>query len=174
MKSFRLLVASLITVIFPLAVSAAGDYQLGPDSQEQPGVPQGKISQYKWTSNIFDGTVRDYWVYVPAEYDPQKPACVMVFQDGGAYVNKKGDFRVPVVFDNLIYKKDMPVTIGNMIASIIGAIRPPGRVKTWEMSQARRARTMYSLTVMVERIDRVVSIIGRPSILVQVGWWRNR
>ncbi len=112
MKSFRILVASFATVMFPLAVSAAEDYQLGPDSQEQSGVPQGKITQHTWTSKIFEGTVRDYWVYVPAEYDPQKPACVMVFQDGQAYVNKKGDFRVPIVFDNLIYKKEMPVTVG--------------------------------------------------------------
>src|SRR5262249_12714537 len=38
--------------------------------------------------------------------------CVMVFQDGGGYVDPKRDFRVPVVFDNLIHKKQMPVTIG--------------------------------------------------------------
>jgi len=112
MKSFRILVASFATAMFPLAVSAAEDYQLGPDSQEQSGVPQGKITQHTWTSKIFEGTVRDYWVYLPAEYDPQKPACVMVFQDGQAYINKKGDFRVPIVFDNLIYKKEMPVTVG--------------------------------------------------------------
>jgi enterochelin esterase-like enzyme len=111
----RFLVAFLLLTSSPCVVSAAEDYQLGPDSQEQPSVPQGKISQHKWTSKIFEGTVRDYWVYVPAEYDPQKPACVMVFQDGGAYVNKKGDFRMPVVFDNLIYKKEMPVTIGIFI-----------------------------------------------------------
>src|SRR2546430_5118001 len=115
MKSFRFLAASLATVIFSLALSAAEDYPLGQDSQEQPGVPQGKITQHTWTSKIFEGTVRDYWVYVPAEYDPQRPACVMVFQDGQAYVNKKGDFRVPIVFDNLIYKKEMPVTIGIFI-----------------------------------------------------------
>ena len=115
MKSFRFLAGSLVMVFFPLAASAAEDYQLGPDSQEQAGVPQGKITQHTWTSKIFEGTVRDYWVYVPAEYDPQKPACVMVFQDGGAYANKKGDFRVPIVFDNLIYKKEMPVTIGIFI-----------------------------------------------------------
>jgi enterochelin esterase family protein len=115
MKSFRRLVVTFATVVFPLAVSAAEDYQPGPDSQEQPGVPQGKVTQHTWTSKIFEGTVRDYWIYVPAEYDPQKPACVMVFQDGQAYVNKKGDFRVPIVFDNLIYKKEMPVTIGIFI-----------------------------------------------------------
>src|SRR5712692_7464255 len=115
MKSFRFLVGSLVMVFFPLATSAAEDYPLGPDSQEQPWVPQGKITKHTWTSKIFEGTVRDYWVYVPAEYDPQKPAYVMVFQDGQAYVNKKGDFRVPIVFDNLIHKKEMPVTIGIFI-----------------------------------------------------------
>jgi enterochelin esterase family protein len=91
------------------------DYQLGPDSQRQEGVPQGKVTKHMWTSKIFDGTVRDYWVYVPAQYDAAKPACVMVFQDGGNYVNETGQFRVPIVFDNLIHKKEMPVTIGIFI-----------------------------------------------------------
>lgn len=94
---------------------AADDYKLGPDSQPQDGIPQGKVTKHSWTSHIFDGTVRDYWVYVPAQYDGQSPACVMVFQDGGAYVNPKGEFRVPVVFDNLIAKKEMPITIGIFI-----------------------------------------------------------
>jgi enterochelin esterase-like enzyme len=115
MKSIASHVAALITLVFPLVALAADDYKPGPDSQEQPGVPQGKITKHTWTSKIFDGTVRDYWVYVPAQYDPQKPTCVMVFQDGQAYVNKKGDFRVPIVFDNLIHKKELPVTIGIFI-----------------------------------------------------------
>ncbi len=115
MKSFAFHLSLLITMIFALAALAADDYKPGPDSQEQPGVPQGKITKHMCTSKVFDGTVRDYWVYVPAEYDPQKPACLMVFQDGQAYVNKKGDFRVPIVFDNLIHKKEMPVTIGIFI-----------------------------------------------------------
>ena len=49
--------------------------------------------------------MRDYWVYTPAQYDAAKPARVMVFQDGGSYVTDKGQFRVPVVFDNLIHQK---------------------------------------------------------------------
>jgi enterochelin esterase family protein len=56
--------------------------------------------------------VRNYWVYVPAQYKPEEPACVMVFQDGQWYVDAKGQFRVPIVFDNLIHKKQMPVTVG--------------------------------------------------------------
>ncbi|MDB5333704.1 MAG: enterobactin/ferric enterobactin esterase, partial [Phycisphaerales bacterium] len=38
-----------------------------------------------------------------------------VFQDGHAYVDPKGQFRVPTVFDNLIQKGEMPVTIGIFI-----------------------------------------------------------
>jgi enterochelin esterase family protein len=110
----RLLACSLLLV--PLAsLQAADDYKLGPDSLEQKDVPKGKVTKHTWTSKIFDGTERDYWIYVPAQYDDKKPACVMVFQDGGAYVNIKGDFRVPTVFDNLIHKKEMPVTIGIFI-----------------------------------------------------------
>jgi enterochelin esterase family protein len=40
----------------------------------------------------------------------------MVFQDGGShYVKEDGQFRTPIVFDNLIHKKEMPVTIGVFI-----------------------------------------------------------
>jgi enterochelin esterase family protein len=92
---------------------AADDYVLGPDSYPQPGVPKGKITQFKWDkSEVYPGTTRDCWVYVPAQYDGTTPACVMVFQDGGNYINEKGQFRVPIVFDNLIHKKEMPVTVG--------------------------------------------------------------
>jgi enterochelin esterase family protein len=76
-------------------------------------VPKGKVTQFKWKdSKVFAGTQRDCWVYVPAQYDGKTPACVMVFQDGGNYVSEKGQFRVPTVFDNLIHKKEMPVTVG--------------------------------------------------------------
>ena len=95
---------------------AADDYTYGPDSIRHDGVPKGKVTQFKWDkSKVFEGTVRDCWVYVPAQYDGKTPACVMVFQDGGNYVNEKGQFRVPIVFDNLIHKKEMPVTIGIFI-----------------------------------------------------------
>src|SRR5919108_677917 len=90
-------------------------YVLGPDSERQPGVPRGTVTQHSWTSTIYPGTTRDYWVYVPAQYDPQTPACVMVFQDGGGYVKEDGSWRVPIVFDNLIARKEMPVTIGIFI-----------------------------------------------------------
>ena len=74
------------------------DYQVGPDSQRHPDVPQGKTFQFKFdSSKIFPGTVRTISVYVPAQYKADKPACVYVGLDGLG-------FDVPVVFDNLIAK----------------------------------------------------------------------
>jgi len=67
---------------------------------------------FVFKSRTFRNTVRQYWVYVPAQHDAAKPAAVMVFQDGHKYVNVEQEYRVPVVFDNLIHKKEMPVTIG--------------------------------------------------------------
>jgi sugar lactone lactonase YvrE/enterochelin esterase-like enzyme len=112
----RKLICSLalaLTVAPPLA--CAQEYVQGPDSMRQPGVPQGKVTKYEWTSKIYPGTVRDYWVYVPAQYTADKPACTMVFQDGTTFVNENGAFKTTIVFDNLIHKGDMPVTIGVFI-----------------------------------------------------------
>ena len=86
-------------------------YTTDPDSVEKPGVPKGKLTKMEpWQSKVFDGTTRDWWVYVPAQYKPESPACVMVFQDGAGYQG-----FVPTVFDNLIARGEMPVTVGVFI-----------------------------------------------------------
>lgn len=91
-------------------------YLLGPDSQPHEGVPRGKIvGPLTLASQVFTNTTRHYWIYVPAQYDPAKPAALMVFQDGHAFLNLEGNYRVPYVFDNLIYRREMPVTIAVFI-----------------------------------------------------------
>lgn len=68
------------------ALAAADDYALSSDSQRHSGIPQGKVVHSTWSSSrIYPGTTRDYWIYVPAQYNGSKPACVMVFQDGKGY-----------------------------------------------------------------------------------------
>jgi enterochelin esterase-like enzyme len=57
----------------------------------------------------------EYWIYVPSQYKAGCPAALMVFQDGMHYVSTDSEFHAPVVFDNLIAKGDMPVTIGVFI-----------------------------------------------------------
>jgi len=99
----------LLPLLLFLAVQ---NYTLGPDSQPHD-VPHGKVTRHTWTaSKIFPGTTRDYWVYVPAQYDAAKPACVMFFLDGAGFQNPTGAWRAPVVLDNLIAQKAMPVTVG--------------------------------------------------------------
>src|SRR5690349_1189354 len=93
--------ALLIALTLASPLRAADDYKPGPDSLPRPGVPRGTVTKHSFTSTIFPGTVRDYWVYVPAQYDGQ-PACVMVFQDGAGMVKPDDGWRVPTVFDNLI------------------------------------------------------------------------
>jgi enterochelin esterase-like enzyme len=88
-------------------------YEHGPDSSPQAGVPRGTILDHELTaSSVFPGTSRRYWVYVPAQYTASEPASLMVFQDGHRYIDPDDEMRVPVVFDNLIHRGEMPVTIG--------------------------------------------------------------
>jgi enterochelin esterase family protein len=96
-------------------VALAQEYTLGPDSERHDGVPTGTVMKHTWTSTVFPGTIRDYWVYVLAQYSPSKPACLMLFQDGEGSVRDDGAWRAPVVFDNVIHKGDIPVTIGVFI-----------------------------------------------------------
>ena len=105
-------ICMLCLLALTTATAPAQDFSPGPDSQRVRGVPQGKVEKRTLKSRIFPGTTRDWWLYVPAQYDGSRPACVMVFQDGGWYVDETRDFRVPIVFDNLIHQKAMPVTIG--------------------------------------------------------------
>ena len=84
----------------------------GPLSYLQPGIPFGKLSdKIVHTSKIYDEMKSEYWVYVPAEYDPKTPAAVMVFQDGGWYIDREGNIPVLSAIDNLIAQKKIPVMI---------------------------------------------------------------
>lgn len=109
-----LLVLSLFFNTLLFAQQTAENYPADSASFEHADVPKGEILKFTFNqSKIFPGTFREYWIYVPAQYKPDKPACVYINQDGIQW-------KAPVVFDNLIYKKEMPVTIGVFVA--------PGRV----------------------------------------------
>ncbi|MFO0935991.1 MAG: alpha/beta hydrolase-fold protein [Gemmataceae bacterium] len=98
------------------ATRAADEYPLGPDSKPKAGVPKGRVTAHEWNeSKLFPGTARKYWVYIPANLDPNVTPKLMVFQDGGGFQNSTGGYRVPVVFDNLIHEKRMPPTVAVMI-----------------------------------------------------------
>ena len=102
----------LIATLAAMRASATDDYVLGPDSQFKPEVPHGRVERFQFTnSTVFPGTVGDGGVYIPAQYDPAKPAALMVFGTALGKMGSNGSWRVPVVFDNLIAMGDVPVTI---------------------------------------------------------------
>jgi enterochelin esterase-like enzyme len=126
-------------------LSAADD--VNPDHADrnpQPGVPQGQIKSGIFeNSKIFPGTRRDYSVYVPAQYTEDTPACLMVFQDGGGYSNVTGAFRVPVIFDNLIHQKAMPVTIAVFVN--------PGTIPATKPGRADRSNRSFEYDSLGDR-----------------------
>jgi len=82
------------------------------DHYQHPGIPTGTLSpKLTHVSKIYDGMVSDYWIYVPAQYDPKLPATLMVFQDGSGYASRDGDHGILNDLDNLIAQKKIPVMI---------------------------------------------------------------
>jgi enterochelin esterase-like enzyme len=142
----KLFLAALVAVSLAASTHAAdtdakepdynAQYRFGPESEQQDGVPRGELIKMPSFTNsmIYPGTVREWWIYVPKQYDAVRPACLMVFQDGSSYSSSNGAYRVPVVFDNLIAKREMPVTIGVFIN--------PGNIPAaQEGAEARNNRT---------------------------------
>jgi enterochelin esterase-like enzyme len=118
MNLLRIIWTLALCVAALRATAAPNDdlYTLGPDSQAHENVPHGKvIGPLTLPSQIFTNTTRHYWIYVPAQYDPKTPASLMIFQDGQAFVGPGGEYRIPAVCDNLIYRREMPVTIAIFI-----------------------------------------------------------
>ncbi|MEO7652018.1 MAG: alpha/beta hydrolase-fold protein [Bryobacteraceae bacterium] len=122
----------------------------GPDSYTVTGVPQGKLSEKMvHASRIYDGMLSDYWVYVPAQYDPATPAALMVWQDGSRLVERNGPTRAQNVFDNLIHQKKIPVMIFVFIS--------PGTIGT-------RAMRSIQYDTVTDRYARFL----RDEILIEV------
>lgn len=135
-------------------------YATPPDNLPRPGVPQGKMTQQPtWKSRIFPDTERDWWVYVPAQYAPDHPACVMVFQDGAG---PKG--YVPTVFDNLIARGDMPVTVGVFIqpGTIVRDGRQAGSNRSFEYDTLSDQYARFLLEEILPEVEKIVKLRHDP------------
>jgi enterochelin esterase family protein len=144
------------------ATRKPGDYPLGPDSLEQPGVPKGRLEgPFSFKSQVLAGTVRQYWIYVPAQYTDASPANVLVFQDGQRATNPTGSLRVPQVLENLIHKKEIPVTIGIFITPGNRSEEYPGNLGTGNPNN--RAQEYDSLSDAYTRflIDEMLPEVGK-------------
>ena len=200
----RHLIAAFLTIAASFVSSTAGPasaqappiepgpYEHGPDSSPMEGVPQGTVTEHELLdSSVFPGTKRRFSVYVPAQYDGSQPAALMVFQDGHAYVGPGGDFRATTVFDNLIHRGEMPITVGVFIdPGTTGELpekrgwnpRPTNRAIEYDTVSDDYARFLLEdvLPIVAERVKltdnpELRAICGMSSggiCAFSVGWFR--
>lgn len=122
LSGFYFGVAGIVLPIHTEAQAPAEKYAVDSASVEHTGVPKGELLRCVFDhSVIFPGTVREYWIYIPAQYRADRPACVYVNQDGIQW-------KATTVFDNLIFRGEMPVTIGIFVT--------PGRVPAADTSSS--------------------------------------
>jgi enterochelin esterase family protein len=127
-------------------------WETPPDSREHPGVPKGTVRQMPpWESRIFAGTKREWWIYVPAQYRPEQPAAVMVFQDGNG-----PRAWVPTVFDNLIAKHDIPVTVGIFIEP--GGVKAPRDNRSFEYDTLSDQYARFLLEEILPEAEKTVKL----------------
>ncbi|MBC7368699.1 MAG: esterase family protein [Undibacterium sp.] len=160
----RLSLLGVAALTFLTAAPLDDVYKLGPDSQAQPGVPQGKVTGWtKLPSEAYPGTLHDYCVYVPAQYDPAQPAALMIFQDGQAFLRPTGDYRVPAVFDTLIYRREMPVTIAVFINPGRKPEQPEASPSDWGDKTTNRPQEYNALDDKYARVivDELLPVLAK-------------
>jgi len=144
-------------------------YELGADSLPQEGVAKGRLEgPFLFKSQVFSNTVRQYWVFVPAQYTAEKPACVLVFQDGQRATRTNGALRVPQVMENLIHKREMPVTIGIFITpgsrgehyAEVGGGNPNNRAAEYDALGDRYAR--FLIDEMLPEVGKTYNLTKDP------------
>jgi len=150
------------------AQAPAVKYPVDSASVEHAGVPKGEVLKFTFDhSTIFPGTTRDYWIYIPAAYKPDKPACVYVNQDGIQW-------KAPTVFDNLIFKKEMPVTIGVFVTpgKVIAANGTAGQDRfnrSFEYDGLGNAYAKFILNELLPEVEKQKASDGRVIRLSKSG-----
>lgn len=90
----------------PSGARATGPSTYVPPEIKPEAVRQGQIKSFAFAeSAIFPGTVRDVTVFIPAQYDGSRPACVYVKTDGY-------NPREKPLLETMIATREMPVTVG--------------------------------------------------------------
>jgi predicted alpha/beta superfamily hydrolase len=167
LRLFLVIAAALLAARAP---ASPGDdlYTPGPDNAPHPGVPQGTVTAWEQLpSQAYPGTLHDFCVYVPAQYDPAVPASLMIFQDGQAWLNPAGDMRAQYVFDNLIYRREMPVTIAVFINPGRRPEQPVASQKEWGDRTSNRPQEYNALDDKYARVivDELLPVLnGRYNI----------
>jgi hypothetical protein len=127
-------------------------YATHPECRLQPGGLRGTLTAHPaYHSTVFPETTRDWWVYAPAECRADAPACVMVFQDG-----KGPKDYIPAVFDNLIARGDIPVTVGVFIDP--GVLDGGGSNRSFEYDTLSDQYARFLLDEILPQVGRDVAL----------------
>ena len=152
--------SSLLFLIAPATLLASED-------REEADAPKGEVLKFTFErSQVFPGTVRDYWIYVPKQYDPAKPACVYVNQDGIQY-------NAPAVFDELIAKGEMPITVGVFVMH--GRVKAPSDAaldrfnRSYEYDGLGDNYARFLLEELLPEVETKSASDGRPIRLSKDG-----
>jgi enterochelin esterase family protein len=149
----------------PLALDQSDvRYLHGPDSLGRAGVEEGVTSEFEWSaSDVYPGTVRKFWVHVPARYDPNAAANVAVFLDGWWYLDPEAEVRAAIVLDNLVDRLEIPATIGVFVdpGMFSGASEPKNRNVEYDVFDDRHAT--FLLREILPQVSSRWSISDRPS-----------
>jgi enterochelin esterase family protein len=117
----------------------------------------------KLPSQAYPGTLHDFCVYVPAQYDPATAASLMIFQDGQAWLRPTGDLRAPLVFDNLIYRREIPVTIVVFINPGRAPEQPVATAKEWGDHASNRPQEYNAVDDKYARVivDELMPVLNQ-------------
>jgi gluconolactonase len=145
----------LALAILTATLLQAEDYALGPDSQPQAGVPKGTVTRYKLEpGKFYPGTPHNYSLYVPVQYDAAKPAPFMIFLDGSGSLSN--NVRVPVVFDNLIARHELPPLIGIFVdPGVLPAVSDQAQNRFERVFEYDSLSDRYSRFLLEELIPEV-------------------
>ena len=131
-------------------------YDDPPESKAIVGVAAGTLTRMPdWHSHVFEGTTREWYVYVPAGLQPNEEAAVMVFQDG-QWMKP----YVPVVFDNLIAKGEMPKTVGIFLAPGVFGDKKSNRSFEYDTLSDQYAR--FLLEEILPEVEKTVKLSHDP------------
>jgi enterochelin esterase family protein len=142
------------------------DDQYNPCPEAYPGypTPRGEVRRVeRWSqSHVYAGTERDIWIYRPNQLNSfGEPPGLMVFQDGGGYVDRAGAVRVPAVLDTMIHAGELPPTVAVFVSPgrATDPLQDTGDQRSVEYDTLTDA---YASFLLDEVLPLVEETLGRP------------
>jgi enterochelin esterase-like enzyme len=128
------------------ALDTPGDAVYHPCPEASDEVAAGEVVRFDdWRSpRIYDGTTRDVWLYAPQTLAPTDRPALLVFNDGGLYLDPDGPVRAARVLDVLQARGELGPTAAVFVS--------PGRPldvapapSPWDLNVRPRAQHQRSI-----------------------------